>query len=84
MLFDTGIGYQQDKATMLATDASIFKLIPRSELFRVSDEQLINLAKQLFGKAQRRCVRKYCPNTAFVTGNICGAALDSRDIYIRT
>ena len=78
------IGDQQDKATMLSTDASIFMLIPRSELLRVSDEQLIYLAKQLFGKAQRRCVRKYCPNTAFGSGNICGAVLDSRDIHIRT
>ena len=59
------IGDQQDKATMLSTDASIFMLIPRSDLLRVSDEQLIYLAKQLFGKAQRRCVRKFCPNTAF-------------------
>ena len=78
------IGDQQDKATMLSTDSSIFMLIPRSDLLRVSDEQLIYLAKQLFGKAQRRCVRKFCPNTAFGTGNICGAALDSRDIHIRT
>jgi len=78
------IGDQQDKATMLSTDASIFLLIPRSELLRISDEQIIYLAKQLFGKAQRKCVRKYCPNTSFGTGNICGATLDSRDIHIRT
>ncbi len=78
------IGDQQDKATMLFTDASIFMSIPRSELLRVSDKQLIYLAKQLFGKAQRRCVRKFCPNTAFGSGNICGSALDSRDIHIRT
>jgi len=78
------IGDQQDKATMLSTDASIFMLIPRSELLCVSDEQLIYLAKQLFGKAQRRCVRKFCPNTALGNGNICGAELDSRDIHIRT
>ena len=78
------IGDQQDKATMLSTDASIFLLIPRSELLRISDEQIIYLAKQLFGKAQRKCVRKYCPNTSFGTGNICGAILDSRDIHIRT
>ncbi len=58
-------------------------LIPRSELFRVSDEQLIYHAKQLFGKAQRRCVCKFCPNTSFGTGNICGAALNSLDIHIR-
>jgi hypothetical protein len=78
------IGDQQDKATMLSTDASIFLLIPRSELLRISNEQIIYLAKQLFGKAQRKCVRKYCPNTAFGSGNICGAVLDSRDIHIRT
>ena len=78
------IGDQQDKATMLSTDASIFMLIPRSELLRISDEQITYLARQLFGKAQRKCVRKYCPNTAFSTGNICGAVLDSRDIHIRT
>ncbi len=72
------IGVQQDKAVMLSTDASIFMLIPRNELLRVSDEQLIYLAKQLFAKAQRRFVRKFCPNTALGTGNICGAALDSR------
>ena len=78
------IGDQQDKATMLSTDTSIFLLIPRSELLRVSNEELVYLAKQLFGKAQRRCVRKFCPNTAFGSGNICGTLLDSRDIHIRT
>jgi hypothetical protein len=84
-LYDmTRIGDQQDKATMLSTDTSIFLLIPRSELLRISNEELIYLAKQLFGKAQRRCVLKFCPNTAFGTGNICGALLDSRDIHIRT
>ncbi len=78
------IGDQQYKATMLSTDASIFMLIPRSKLLHVSDEQLIYLAKQLFGKAQRRFVRKYCPNTALGTRNICGASLNSRNIHIRT
>ncbi len=34
------IGDQQDKASMLFTDASIFRLIPRSELLRISDEQI--------------------------------------------
>ena len=80
----TRIGDQQDKATMLSTDTSIFLLIPRSELLSIPDEHLIYLAKQLFGKAQRTCVRKFCPNTAFGSGNICGALLDSRDIHIRT
>ena len=51
------IGDQQDKATMLSTDASIFLLIPRSELLRISNEQIIYFAKQLFGKAQRKCVQ---------------------------
>jgi hypothetical protein len=78
------IGDQQDKATMLSTDTSIFLLITRSELPRVSNEELVYLAKQLFGKAQRRCVRKFCPNTASGSGNICGTLLDSRDIHIRT
>ena len=76
------IGDQQDKATMLSTDTYIFLLIPRSELLRVSNEELVYLAKQLFGKAQRRCVRKFCPNImAFGSGNICGSLLDSRDIH---
>ena len=80
----TRIGDQQDKATMLSTDTSIFLLIPRSELLRIPDEHLIYLVKQLFGKAQRVCVRKFCPHTAVGSGNICGALLDSRDIHIRT
>ncbi len=73
------IGDQQNKATVLSTDASIFMLIPRSELLHVSNKQLIYLAKQLLRKAQRRCVRKFCPNTALGIGNIC-----ERDIHIRT
>ena len=51
-LYDmTRIGDQQDKATMLSTDTSIFLLIPRSELLRISNEELIYLAKQFYGKA---------------------------------
>ncbi len=64
---------------MLSTDASIFLLVPRSDLLRISDEQLIYLAKQLFKKAS-----SLPSNTGFGTGNICGAVLDSRNIYIRT
>ena len=52
------IGDQQDKATMLSTDASIFLLIPRSELLRISDEQIIiYLAKQLFVRGDAAEVR---------------------------
>ncbi len=49
-------------------------------------EPIIYLAKQkqVFGKAQRKCVCKYCPNIAKSSGNICGALLDSRDIHLRT
>ena len=65
---------------MLYTDASIFTLISRNELLRVSNEQLIYLAKQLFGKAQRRCVRKFCPMGTSVEL----LWMDSRDIHIRT
>ena len=48
------IGDQQDKATLLSTDTSIFTLIPRSELLRIPNEHLVYLAKQLFGKPQRK------------------------------
>ena len=41
---------QQDKATLLSTDTSIFQLIPRSPILKVSNEALVYLAKQLFGK----------------------------------
>ena len=80
----TRIPDQQDKATMLSTDASIFLLVPRSKTLRIPNEQLTYLAKQLFGKAQRTNVRKYCPNVATSTGAICGIALDTRDIHLRT
>ena len=39
---------QQDKATLLSTDTSIFQLIPRSPILKVSN---VYLAKQLFGKS---------------------------------
>ena len=84
-LYDlTKIPDQQDKATLLSTDMSIFQLIPRSAVLEIPNEHLIYLAKQVFGKAQRRYVRKYCPNIAKSSGNICGALLDSRDIHLRT
>jgi hypothetical protein len=75
---------QQDKANMLATDTLIFQLIPRNELLRIPNDQLIYLAKQLFGKPQRKYAHKFCPNTGRSIGSYCGAALDSRDIHLRT
>ena len=49
-LYDLGkIPDQQDKATLLSTDTSIFQLIPRSPILKVSNEALVYLAKQLFG-----------------------------------
>jgi len=83
-LFDlTRVGDQQDKATLLSTDTSIFSLIPRSELLRIPNEHLVYLAKQLFGKPQRMNVSKFCPNTSS-TGTFCGAPMDSRDLHMRT
>ena len=79
----TRIGDQQDKATLLSTDTSIFALIPRSGLLRIPNEHLIYLAKQLFGKPQRMNVSKFCPNTSS-TGTFCGAPMDSRDLHMRT
>jgi len=58
------IGDQQDKATLLSTDTSIFSLIPRSGLLRIPNEHLLYLAKQLFGNTQRMNVSKFCPNTS--------------------
>ena len=43
-----------------------------------------SIIQQLFGKAQRRYICKFCPNVAQSTGNICGARLDSRDLHLRT
>ena len=79
----TRIGDQQDKATLLSTDTSIFALIPRSGLLRIPNQHLIYLAKQLFGKLQRMNVSKFRPNTSS-TGTFCGAPMDSRDLHIRT
>ena len=75
---------QQDKATLLSTDTSIFQLIPRSKILQVPNEDLIYLAKQLFGKKQRSYIHKFCPNVAQSSGNCCGALLDSRDLHLRT
>jgi hypothetical protein len=83
-LYDlTRVGDQQDKATLLSTDTSIFSLIPRSGLLRIPNEHLTYLAKQLFGKPQRMNVSKFCPNTSS-TGTFCGAPMDSRDLHMRT
>jgi hypothetical protein len=75
---------QQDKATLLSTDTSIFQLIPRSKVLQIPNDALVYLAKQLFGKSQRKYIRKFCPNVAHSTGNYCGATLDSRDLHLRT
>jgi hypothetical protein len=79
----TRIGDQQDKATLLSTDTSVFTLIPRNELLRIPNEHLLYLAKQLFGKSQRKNVCKFCPNISS-KGVYCGVRLDSRDLHIRT
>ena len=55
------IGDQQDKATLLSTDT-----------LRNPNEYLVYLAKQLFGKPQRKNVCKFCPNTSS-KGEYCGA-----------
>ena len=77
------IGDQQDKATLLSTDTSIFSIIPRCEPLRIPNEHLVYLAKQLFGKPQRLNVSKFCPNRSS-TGTYCGVPLNSRDLHIRT
>jgi len=84
-LFDlTRIPDQQDKATMLSTDTTIFLVVPRSALLRIPNEHLTYLAKQLFGKAQRTHARQFCPNVSTSTGVVCGHVLDSRDTHLRT
>ena len=75
---------QQDKATLLSTGTSIFQLIPTSKILQVPNDELIYLAKQLFGKAQRNEICKFCPSVAQSTGKICGTALDSLDLHLRT
>jgi hypothetical protein len=44
------ISDQQDKATLLSTDTSVFQLIPTSKVLQIPNEDLLYLAKQLFGK----------------------------------
>ena len=44
---------QQDNAILLSMDTSIFQLIPRPPILKVSNEALVYLAKLLFGKSQR-------------------------------
>ena len=42
----TRIGDQQDRATLLSTDTSIFPLIPRCGLLRIPNEHLVYLPRQ--------------------------------------
>ena len=56
------ISDQQDKANLLSTDTSVFQLVPRTKVLRINNEALVYLAKQLFGKSQRR----YIHNEALV------------------
>ena len=64
-LYDLGrIPDQQDKATLLSTDTSIFQLIPRSPILKVSNEALVYLVNHFFGKSQLNYIRKYCPNVS--------------------
>ena len=51
------ISDQQDKANFLSTDTSVFQLVPRTKVLRINNEALVYLAKQLFGKSQRRYIR---------------------------
>jgi hypothetical protein len=44
------ISDQQDKATLLSTDTSVFQLIPTSKVLQIPNEDIIYLAKQ--GTAQ--------------------------------
>ena len=41
---------QQDKVNLISTDTSIFLLITRSKVLQIPNEDLIYLAKQLFGR----------------------------------
>ena len=50
---------------------------------RIPNGHLVYLAKQLFGKPQRKNVCKFCPNISS-KGEYCGAPLNSRDLHIRT
>ena len=75
---------QQDLANVNSTDTTVFTMIPRSSIFKISNEALQYAARQLLGKPQRRNHQRYCPNISESTGNTCGVLLDSRDIHLRT
>ena len=76
------IPHQQAKAAMLAIDASLFMIIPRQESLEMSNDHLIYMARQLFGKSQRSFVQKFCPNVSSSTGQPCLEPLDSHDIHV--
>jgi hypothetical protein len=78
------IPHQQAKAAMLAIDASLFMIIPRQESLEMSNDHLIYMARQLFGKSQRSFVQKFCPNVSSSTGQPCLEPLDSHDIHVST
>ena len=67
-LYDlTQVPHQQAKAAMLAIDTSIFMSIPRQEALSMSNDHLIYMARQLFGKPQRSFVQKFCPSISSKT-----------------
>ena len=78
------IPHQQAKAAMFAIDASLFMIIPRQDSLEMSNDHLIYMARQLFGKSQRSFVQKFCPNVSSSTGQICLEPLDSHDIHVST
>ena len=69
---------------MLAIDASLFMIIPRQEALLMSNNHLIYMARQRFGKPQRSFVQKFCPNISASTGRPCLEPLDSHDIHVST
>ena len=80
----TQVPHQQAKAAMLAIDASLFMIIPRQEPLEMSNNHLIYMARQLFGKPQRSFVQKFCPNIFSNNGRACLQPLDSHDIHVST
>ena len=62
-------------------DPPIFQLVPRTQLLRISSVALVYLAKQRFGKSQRKYIHKFCPNLERSTRSYL---LDSRDLHLRT
>jgi len=84
-LYDlTRVSHQQAKAAMHAIDASLFMIIPRQEALSMSNNHLIYMARQLFGKPQRSFVQKFCPNISSSNGRSCLEPLDSHDIHVST